>query len=218
MTLRAGAWIIRTPMALAVILFAMTFDHTLRMIVTLTSKYYRLIGLPEASFGLLGSLVAVVGLFVPGYARWMTERFSPGTNAAILGGTMVVTLFLLRLFLPYWGILPMIAVFVGLMLTSFFTSHYLNALTPSHQRATVLSFKGLAFNAAYGFIGVVFAVVVQHFRAGQTALHPEWATGLIEDQAFGLTLGGLPWCMLCGLGLVSALCLSRLWKSRGPAS
>ena len=53
-------------MALAIILFAMTFDHSLRMIVTLTSKYYRLIDLPEASFGLLGSAVAVLGLFVPG--------------------------------------------------------------------------------------------------------------------------------------------------------
>jgi hypothetical protein len=100
-------------------------------------------------------------------------------------------------------------------MTGFFTSHYLNTLTPSHQRATVLSFKGLAFNAAYGFIGVVFAAVVQHFRQEQMALHPELSAGLIEDQAFQMTMGCLPWYLLLGLGIVAMLCLPRLWRSRG---
>jgi MFS family permease len=213
--LQAGGWIVRTPLALAVILFAMTYDHVLRMIVTLTSKYYRLIGLPEASFGLLGSLVAVVGLFVPRLARWMSERFSLGTNAAILGVAMIMMLFALALFAPYWGVLPMVGVFVGLMLTSFFTSHSLNALTPSHQRATVLSFKGLAFNAAYGFIGLVFAGFMHHFRAGQQGLHPHWSAAMVEDQAFRFAMGSLPWYLVIGLGLVSALCLPRLWRNRG---
>ena len=98
---RAGGWILRTPMALAIILFAMTFDHSLRMIVTLTSKYYRLIDLPEASFGLLGSAVAVIGLFVPRLARKMTERFSPGKNALLLSAAMLFVLFMLTLFVPY---------------------------------------------------------------------------------------------------------------------
>ncbi|MDD2462702.1 MAG: MFS transporter [Desulfobulbus sp.] len=214
LTLQAGRWILQTPMALAVILFAMTFDHTLRMIVTLTSKYYRLIGLPEASFGLLGSLVAVVGLFVPRLARWMSERFSPGKNAGILAVAMVAVLFLLALFLPYVGILPMVAVFIGLMLTSFFTSHYLNTLTPSHQRATVLSFKGLAFNAAYGFIGLVFATLVQHFREAQKVVHVDWAASQLEDQAFRLSIGSLPWYLIIGLCIVGGVCIPRLWSRR----
>lgn len=212
---QAGAWILRTPLVLAVILFAMTFDHTLRMIVTLTSKYYRLIGLPEASFGLLGSLVAVVGLFVPRLARWMSERWTLGRNAALLGLIMVAMLWWLARFHPLWGVLPMIGVFVGLMLTSFFTSHSLNALTPSHQRATVLSFKGLAFNAAYGFIGMVFAGLVHHFRVEQQVLHAGWAAPLVEDAAFRQALGCLPGYLLLGLAMVCALCLPRLWRNRG---
>jgi len=215
LTLQAGRWILQTPMALAVILFGMTFDHTLRMIVTLTSKYYRLIGLPEASFGLLGSLVAVVGLFVPPLARWMSERFTPGENAGLLAVAMVGVLFVLGLFLPYVGVVPMVAVFVGLMLTSFFTSHYLNAWTPSHQRATVLSFKGLAFNAAFGFVGVVFATLVRHFREQQEALHDQWPDGMLEDQAFEMSMGCFPWYLILGLCLVGVLCLPRLWAHRG---
>ena len=214
LTLQSGGWILRTPFALAIILFAMTFDHTLRMIVTLTSQYYRLIALPEASFGLLGSAVAVIGLFVPRIARIMTERFSPGKNAVVLGGSLLVILFSLTLFIPYLGLLPMMAVFIGLMLTSYFTSHYLNQITESHQRATVLSFKGLAFNAAYGFIGLVFAGLIQHFRQGQTAMHPDWSALLVEDQAFKEAISCFPWYLGIGLLLVSLLCLPRLFRKQ----
>lgn len=213
MILRAGGWIIRTPMALAIILYAMTLDHTLRMLVTLTSKYYRLIDLPEASFGLLGSLVAVIGLIVPKVARTMAERWSPGLNVLVLGCGSVAVLFFLKLFLPYWGLAPMIAVFVGLMLTSYFTSHYLNAITDSGQRATVLSFKGLALNAAYGMIGLLFAALVQHYRSEQSAMHPSWSGGLVEDQAFRAAVGCFPWYLTCGLLAISLCCLPRMLRS-----
>jgi MFS family permease len=217
LTLRAGGWILRTPMALAIILAAMTFDHTLRMIVTLTSQYYRLIHLPEASFGLLGSAVAVLGLFVPRLARRMTERFSPGGNAALLAAAMLATLFALGLFVPYLGALPMMAVFIGLMLTSFFTSHYLNEITASHQRATVLSFKGLAFNAAYGFIGLAFAALIHRSRLSQGLLHPDGSAAFIEDQAFRVSMGYFPWYLGLGLALVALVCLPRILRGRTGA-
>ena len=217
LTLRAGGWILRTPLALAIILVAMTFDHTLRMIVTLTSQYYRLIHLPEASFGLLGSAVAVLGLFVPRLARRMVERFSPGGNAALLAVAMLATLFALGLFVPCWGALPMMAVFIGLMLTSFFTSHYLNEITASHQRATVLSFKGLAFNAAYGFIGLAFAALIHRSRLSQGLLHPDGSAAFIEDQAFRVSMGYFPWYLGLGLVLVALVCLPRLLRGRAGA-
>jgi MFS family permease len=215
LTLQAGSWILRTPFALAIILYAMTFDHTLRMIVTLTSKYYRLIDLPEAVFGVLGSTVAVLGLFVPRLARIMTERFSPGKNVVVLSAALLVVLIALTFFIPYLGLLPMMLVFIGMMLVSFFTSHYLNEITESHQRATVLSFKGLAFNGAYGFIGIVFAVLIQHFRNGQAAIHPDWPATLVEDQAFREAISCFPWYLGCGLVLVSLICLPRLFRGRG---
>lgn len=216
MIMRAGGWIMRTPMALAIILYAMTLDHTLRMLVTLTSKYYRLIDLPEASFGLLGSLVAVIGLFVPRLARIMAEQLSPGRNVLVLGCGSVAALLLLGFFVPYWGLVPMMVVFIGLMLTSYFTSHYLNAITDSGQRATVLSFKGLALNAAYGVIGLLFAALVQHYRGQQSALHPSWTGGLVEDQAFRAAVECFPWYLACGLLVVSLCCLPRMRRSGRP--
>jgi MFS family permease len=210
LTIQAGSWILHTPMALAIILYAMTLDHTLRMTVTLTSQYYRLIGLPEASFGLLGSAVAVLGLFVPRLARHMAERCTPGRNVVLVGLGSLLVLLALTLFIPYFGVLPMMAVFIGLMLTSFFTSHYLNGITASYQRATVLSFKGLAFNAAYGFIGLVFAGLMHHFRQIDGSVPAGGAQTVVEDQAFRATVGCFPWYLLLGLVLVSFLCLPKV--------
>jgi len=211
---RAGRWILGTPLVLAVILFATVFDHTLRMLATLTSEYYRLVGLPEASFGLLGSAAAVIGLFIPRLARVMAERFSPGTNALLVGLVALTALLLLPLFIPYYGALPMMLVFIGLTMTSYFTSHYLNALTDSQQRATVLSFKGLVFNAAYGIIGLAYAGVIQLFRRSQAGVHPDWPPDLIADQAFKFVMGCFPPYLLAGLALVSLCCLPRLIRGR----
>ena len=39
-----------------------------------------------------------------------------------------------------------------------FPSHYLNAITDSEIRATVLSFKGIVFNLGYGMAGVLLVL------------------------------------------------------------
>jgi hypothetical protein len=47
-----------------------------------------------------------------------------------------------------------------------FSEYYLNALVESHQRATVLSFKGLAFNLTYGLVSLLFALVLRAVQSG----------------------------------------------------
>jgi hypothetical protein len=53
-----------------------------------------------------------------------------------------------------------------MMALGFIVSFYLNALVDSARRATVLSFKGVAFNLGYGFISLVFALVLRAVRDG----------------------------------------------------
>ncbi len=206
MTLAAGGWILHTPMALAVILFGMSFDHVLRMLVTLTSQYYRIIDLPEASFGLIGSAVALLGLVVPRIAREMVGRFKPVSNVFWVFALAMTSLWGLTLLIPYLGVVPMIMVFVTMMLTSFFTSHYLNKITDSHQRATVLSFKGLAFNAAYGMIGILYAGLITRLRQGAQDTHPLWTMSLVEDEAFRRSMTWFPWYLSGVLLLVTLIC------------
>jgi hypothetical protein len=83
-------------------------------------------------------------------------------------------------------------------LIGFSVSTYLNTLVDSHHRATVLSFKGLAFNFAYGAISLLFALALR-FVPGATS----------QDQlanAFAL--------VPCWLVLVWALLLFGFRKHR----
>jgi hypothetical protein len=209
-TLQAGGWLARTPFALAVILFGTLYDHILRMIVTMTSQYYRLINLPEASFGLIGSAIALLGLVTPKIAEAMAKKNSPATNVAWISAIMLIGLTGLTGFLPYWGLLPMALIFIGLMLVSFFTSHYLNRITESHQRATVLSFKGLAFNLASGTVGFLFALLIKKLRDRGKTEHPDWSSSGIENLAFQEAIGWFPWYAAVGLVLTLLFCLYRL--------
>ena len=189
MTIQAGKWILSTPFALVIILFGMGYDHVLRMVITMTSQYLRLINLPEASFGLIGALMAVMGLFIPKIAENMVHRYNALHNMLWLSLLTLLTLAGLALFIPYVGLIPVALVSSGLMFTSFFTSHYLNKITESHQRATVLSFKGLAFNLAYGFIGVAFAVLMTELRVIKQSAQPATSESIIENLAFQSATG-----------------------------
>ena len=206
-TFIAGAWILQTPMALAVILFGMSFDHVLRMLVTMTSQYYRVIDLPEASFGLIGAGIAMLGLVVPRIARAMVENFSPVVNVCWVMGLALLSLWGLTLFSPILGILPMALIFVTMMLTSFFSIHYLNQIAEPHQRATVLSYKGLAFNAAYGIIGILYAGIIVNLRDTVQTTSSELSNTLVENEAFRLSISYFPWYLAAILLLITAICL-----------
>jgi MFS family permease len=184
LTWSAGVWIMKTPFALVVILFGMGFDHILRLLITMTSQYFRLIDLPEAIFGIIGGAMAIVGLFIPKVAEKMVQRYSPLQNMLWLSAISLVALVSIAAYIPYWGILPILLVSSGIMLTAFFTSHYLNRIAESHQRATILSFKGLAFNLAYGLIGVAFAGLMNAIREHNQALAPGLSEKALENISF----------------------------------
>ncbi len=219
-TFDAGRWILSTPFVLAVILFGMSYDHILRMVVTMTSEYFRQVDLPDASFGIIGASMSLLGIFVPRLARFMAARYAPVHIAAFLALLSLFTLWALQLFIPYWGVLPMLFVYTGMIFTSFFSSHYLNRATSSDRRATVLSFKGLAFNLAYGMIGVLFAGWVRGLRESTQILHPDWSEKLVSAQSFqeGMSYF-LPYTviLLLAVGFVSARILrfSTIYKEKG---
>ncbi len=208
---QAGLWILRHPFALSIILFGMLYDHVLRLVITLISLYFRQISLPEASFGVIMAALTLLGLVVPKLAELMVNRFSPAQNAGWLALLILLTLLGLAGFVPYLGVIPVAMLMVGLMLTGYFTSHYLNQITSSKQRATVLSFKGLAFNLAYGIIGILFAQLIVFLRGSITVAHPDWAGPLIENHAFKVSFLWVPGYFLV---LITIITLYSMWNSR----
>ena len=195
-TLRAGKWIWQTPFAMIVILTGMVFDHCARMVVTLNSQYYRLIELPEASFGLIGSALALLGFIVPRFALRLAEHRKPAFNLGLLTILTLAGLSGITFFWPYWGLLPIVLIVVVMYLLRFFMSHYLNEITDSSQRATVLSFKGLSMNLAYGGIGILYSLLVRFLRDGMAASHPQLSGMALDNRVFIESISWFPWYFL----------------------
>jgi MFS family permease len=166
LTLKAGLWILKTKFALSVILFGMMFDGIIRMVITLSSQYYRMVELPESTFGLIGSLVAMLGFIIPKIANTLAEKKKPAHAIAITAGLSLTGLSTMSLFWPYTGLIPALITFSAMYFTGFFVSFYINKVTPSDQRATVLSFKGLAYNISYGVLGVLYALLLKAEKEG----------------------------------------------------
>ncbi len=156
-TLAAGAWILSSPKALAVLLAGLCFDSIMRLFLTFNANYFRAIQLPEASFGILGSVFALLGLAAAPLARRLAERRGAAFNFGVVAALGFVGLAGAAFAVPYIGLWVSVPIGIAWSCLAFFLSHYLNEIVPPDKRATVLSFRGLALNLGYGAIGLMFA-------------------------------------------------------------
>lgn len=196
-TLNAGKWIWQTPLAIMLILCGLFFDHIIRMVITLQSQYFRVIRLPEATFGIIGGGISVLGIMIPSLAMALVRKKTMRYNFFLLSGLSFLGITGIAFFIPYWGIIPMVILFVSMMFNNFFLSQYLNEMTDSFQRATVLSFKGLAFNLAYGLIGFCYALLIDHIRySGEFSIAPHQ---MIENEVFKRSISIFSWYYFGGL-------------------
>ncbi len=190
----AGAWILRTPLALFAIVGGVLIDSVIRIFLTFGSVYYRLIDLPEASFGLIGAAMAGLGMAVSPIARWLVHSGSLLRNYVILAVLALIGLLGVALRIPLWGVLFSIPLAAAMTALGFIISNTLNAQVSSAQRATVLSFKGLIFNLGYGFASLIFALALRAVRDDGNA-----------DQAFAGAIEVLPLWMLFTLALLALM-------------
>ncbi len=168
-TLKAGRWILKTPFVFVIILAGFTFDHIIREILTINSEYYRTIGLPEASFGLVGASMACLGIFLPTLAKHLAEKRTPAFNYLLLTGLTLIGLTIMSLTIRHYGVLAILFLMPVMHFGGFFQSHYLNRrISDPKQRATVLSFKGLSFNLAYGGANALYALLVSNLKKNGT--------------------------------------------------
>ena len=188
----AGAWILRTPVALFVIVGGVLIDSMIRLFLTFGSVYYRLIDLPEASFGLIGAAMAGLGVVVSPVARNLVQTGSLLRNFLLLLALTLFGLVGVALKIPFWGVLFAIPLAAAMAALGYIVSHTLNACVSSTLRATVLSFKGLVFNLGYGFASLIFALALR-------ALRNDGST----EQAFASAIEVLPLWLLFTLILLA---------------
>lgn len=210
LTFQAGQWIWRTPFALVLILAGVMFDNIIRVTITIGSQYYRLIGIPEAAFGLIGAGMAGIGMLVPSLAQRMAEKRTPVSNFWFLGILTLCGLIGVSLFIPWFGLIPMVMLMSSGFLLNFLLSHYLNRVTDSHQRATVLSFKGLSMNLAYGISGILYAALLSSLRPGLEAAHPQWRPDILKNEIFMAAMDWFPWYFLALFIIMVVFSMRRL--------
>ncbi len=197
-TLAAGRWTLATPAVLAVIAIGFCFDSVTRVFFGFGSNYYRIIHLPDATFGLIGSGFAILGFITPALARRMVERWPQRLNFTLVAALIFVGFLGCAFIWPVYGLIWLIPIGMAMSFTQFFVSHYLNALvTDSTKRATILSFRGLAYNLAYGGAGLLFAILTHTL----TSRIPP-GTANTENIVFTQALGWLPWYFLATVALL----------------
>jgi hypothetical protein len=197
-TLRAGHWIVKTRLALCLILIAIFHDSIIRLFLTLQASYLRLIELPEAGFGLIATAMSVIGIFMPAVARRLLKTRTPHTNFIITWAVTLLGLGGLAMLLPYWGAVFVALLMTGMVFTNFFLSNYLNSIVEPARRATVLSFRGLAMNVAYGLATFTFGRLIIMLETGVTRQHPQWAAEQTNERALELFFQWQPLYFLLG--------------------
>jgi MFS family permease len=205
----AARWIWATPLPFAIILAAMVIDSVVRQFLTLASEYWNVIDLPIASYGLIGSGMALMGLFVPRIARLLAERSTPLKNFLLTVGAVFIGLLGLGFAIPVWGIVPAIFLYASIQLTGFFVSRYLNEVAPSEQRATVLSFRGLSTNFSYGAVSMMYSGLIVWL---QSKAGGDVSGDAAQDALFVDSLQWFPWYFLFSVVLVFVLHRLRFGK------
>jgi MFS family permease len=187
---------------LFLLLGALLIDSFVRIFLTFASNYYRLIDLPPFVNGILGSAIALLGFAAAPLAKKMVARRSVATNFIATASLAFVGLVGTALAWPIWGAWVLVPLGLAMSLLQFFTSNYLNQWTNSHVRATVLSFRGMAFNLGYALAGLFFAGLTARIRATHL--------GADENTIFAMALPWLPSAFLaCAILLWITLRLTR---------
>lgn len=150
-----------TTRAIALVLVGgLIIDAFARNVATMVSVYYREVGIPEWSFGMVGAVIAMVNWFVPGIAAKANQRFGTFGALAIGGLGAGVALFTLVPAWPWFGLLPVMLLMSLLGFTGFTVGRHLHAQAKSHERATLLSVKGLVFNLGFGLASLGFSGMI----------------------------------------------------------
>jgi MFS family permease len=163
LTLSTARWVFTNPKLLVVILIGVAIDSIVRNFATINSSYFRLIALPEWSYGFIGAGMGLLGLIVPTIAKHLNSRFGMLTNLAIVAVASLIGLIMLIPAWPLYGVLPAAFLMTMMGFLSFTISRALNQEADSARRATVLSVKGLVFNLGYGLFSLSFSGLLASF-------------------------------------------------------
>ncbi|MCC5807540.1 MAG: hypothetical protein JJU00_14550 [Opitutales bacterium] len=172
---RAALWTLDHRFVLIIIIGGVALDSVARQYVIIHAEYLRLIDIPVAAFGIIAACMNLLGILFAAVAKRLVRRFTPFQNLFILTAVLLFGLIGVRFAVPVWGVLFTPFVFAMFTLVAFLQSHYINREVSSAQRATVLSFKGLALNLALAAASLFYTLLVAALRKAQD--------GAVDEEA-----------------------------------
>lgn len=153
---QTGRWILRSPAAVALILTGLLYDSFTRLFYTVGSNYYRLLGIDESCNGLILAGSSLLGIGTAVMVEKLMGVLRPSQNFGMVAGLITAGLAGIALQITAWhgwaGVLFVVPFWLAMRSLHYFLSQYLNRVSDSSHRATVLSFKGLTMNLAYGLV------------------------------------------------------------------
>lgn len=208
--LAAAKWTLNHRFVLFVILAALALDSVGRQFTILASEYYRLIDIPVSWFGVIGAGMSLMGIANAMLSRYLVHKRSPFFNFILLSSILMLGLIGLGFAIPFYGLVFAVGAHAMMGMVQFQSSYYLNKEVGSAQRATVLSFKGLALNLGLGFASLLYTFFVAALRAQQ---EEGMTDTLLRETIFADALRGFP---LYYLSLfVVLLILGRIYLKPG---
>jgi hypothetical protein len=189
-TILAGNWVWKTALPFGILLACMSLDNVIRQFLTIASAYWSAIDLPLATFGLVASGMSLMGVFIPRLARILGDRLTPSNNFYLLCTVLIIGLLGLAEAVPLWGIFPAAFLYAVMQCMNYLASRYLNEHAPSDKRATVLSFRGLSTNLAYGGVSLLYSALIAWIKVSENMI--DQCGSSLEEMAFLESLRWFP--------------------------
>ena len=189
--LQAARHILRSPAAIVIILTGLLFDSFLRLFYTVGSNYYRLLGIDEAWNGVILASSSILGIGTAFMVEKLVGKSTPSRNMGMVAIFITIGLAGISVMIPGWrGVLFVVPFWLGMRSLHYFISQYLNRVSEPSTRATVLSFKGLTMNLAYGLIMIAYQTQTWALRSSEKSA----MAGMDKQQTdMHLLAAAMPW-------------------------
>lgn len=195
--LATARWILRTPAAVVLILTGLLYDSFTRLFYTIGSNYYRLLGIDEAANGLILAGSSVIGIGTALVVEKLVGILRPSQNMGMVAGLITLGLAGIAWQITAWhgwaGVLFVIPFWLAMRSLHYFLSQYLNKVSDSAHRATVLSFKGLTMNLAYGLLMLLYGTQTAWLRHHHDPALAGLSKELSDVRLLSLAMPWWPW-------------------------
>jgi hypothetical protein len=195
--LETARWILRSPAAVVLILTGLLYDSFTRLFYTVGSNYYRLLGIDEAANGLILAGSSMIGIGTALVVEKLVGKLRPSHNMGLVACFILAGLVGISLQITAWsgwaGILFVVPFWLAMRSLHYFLSQYLNKVSDSSHRATVLSFKGLTMNLAYGLVMMCYGLQTTFLRHQDEASLATMNKEQQDVRLLGLAMPWWPW-------------------------